>query len=227
VVGHADGVTRFALAALALGACSETTATPTQYDAVAHALGASLAADLAGMADAVALARGTVPAGFTQTGDAAAGTALGIDYRFTVTCAPACGAADQADVTYAWSGAVALPATVTRAGAWTLAGLDGATANLAGSAAVVDDATIDGTSFRLEATATYKAFAIDVATGVVTAGTIALALTGMQATGSGAVSFAVSAAIAVGAGSGAIVLDGSRDYTVELATGAVTAAGSP
>jgi hypothetical protein len=235
------------LCLLALGtsltACSSNNATPAEYDDVAQSVGASTASptgDVGAMVDLVAIAHGTMPAGFTDAGNGViTGTVLGLDYSYMITCKNASGTVlaacdattDSANVSFAWDGMIALPAiaaTITREGNWSVSGLTGSTATFNGNGTFVDDAMIASTSYHFDSSATYSDVAIDTGSGVATNGEIQLSIDASKAAPSGSTSFSVDADITIHADSTAtIVLDGQHDYTVNLQTGVVTAGVSP
>ena len=220
---------------LVLTACSGTVTT-AEYDDVARSVANSAAGDTAAMLDVIAIAQGNPPAGFAPDDSGAIDGSRGaLDFSYLVTCKDAggsalaaCGAdAATANVTYDWAGTIDLPATITREGQWTVTGLQGATATIEGDAEYVDDATIDDTSYHFDATATYTAVAIDAATQLATNGAIALDIAATQSSTTGDTAFSLTADVTLAAGSAAIVLDGTHDYTADLATGDVTSGESP
>jgi hypothetical protein len=228
---------------LALGACSGNNATPAEYDDVAQSVGASTATqtgDVGAMAGLVAIAHGTMPAGFTNAGGGViTGTVLGLDYSYMITCKNASGTVlaacdsttDSANVSFTWDGMITLPAiaaTITREGNWSVSGLGGATATFNGNGTFVDDATISTTSYHFDSSATYSDVAIDTGSGIATNGEIQLSIDASKEASGGSTSFSVDADITIHADSTAtIVLDGQHDYTVDLQTGVVTAGVSP
>jgi hypothetical protein len=222
---------KHALFLVAATACS-TSVTTAQYDDVARSIASSAAGDTAAMLDVIAIAQGDPPPGFAPDDSGAIDGSRGaLDYSYLITCkdaggtAPgACGATSAlANVTYEWSGSNALPAQIVREGQWTASGLQSATVQIEGDAEFVDDATIDTASYHFDATATYTAVTIDLASQQATGGSIALEL----AASTDASAFSVSADVAIAAGTAGIVLDGTHDYTADLATGEVTSGESP
>jgi hypothetical protein len=227
----------------ALTACSGNNATPTEYDDVAQSVGASTASptgDVGAMAGLVAIAHGTMPAGFTDAGGGViTGTVLGLDYSYMITCKNVSGTVlatcdsttDSANVSFTWDGMIALPAitaTITREGNWSISGLTGATATFNGNGTFVDDATISSTSYHFDTSATYSDVAIDTSSGVADNGEIQLSIDASKEAAGGSTSFSVNADITIHADSTAtIILDGQHDYTVNLQTGVVTAGVSP
>jgi hypothetical protein len=224
--------------AIGLAGCSETDVTTVDCNDVAQLVAGSTSIDIAAMADVVTLSQGDLVDGFTLDAGVFSGTRLQIDYSYMITCVDAggttlatCGGTtDTADVSYTWAGSIALPtigATITREGNWTIRGLQSTTAQLVGNATFVDDATIAGSSYHFDSTATYAAIAIDVASQAATGGTITLDVDATRQESSGAVSFTVPATVVIGSGSARINVDNAFDYTTDFATGSATSAGSP
>ncbi len=227
----------------ALTACSGNNATPAEYDDVAQSVGASTASqsgDVGAMVDLVAIAHGTMPAGFTNAGGGViTGTVLGLDYSYMITCKNASGTVlaacdsttDSANVSFTWDGMITLPAisaTITREGNWSVSGLTTSTATFNGNGTFVDDAMISNTSYHFDTSATYSDVAINTGDNVANNGEIQLSIDGSKQAPGGSTSFSVNADVTIHADSTAtIVLDGQHDYTVNLQTGVVTAGVSP
>ncbi|HEY1547723.1 MAG TPA: hypothetical protein VGG28_07885 [Kofleriaceae bacterium] len=227
----------------ALTACSGNSATPAEYDDVAQSVGASTASqsgDVGAMVDLVAIAHGTMPLGFTDSGNGViTGTVLGLDYSYMITCKNASGTVlaacdsttDSANVSFSWDGMITLPAitaTITREGNWSVSGLTTTTATFNGNGTFVDDAMIANTSYHFDTSATYSDVAIDTGDEIANNGEIQLSIDGSKQAASGSTSFSVDADITIHADATAtIILDGQHDYTLNLTTGVVTAGVSP
>lgn len=223
---------------LALTACSGSGSgpTPAYYDDVARSVASSMAGDATAMLDVIAIAHGTTPAGFTvdDTG-AFDGSHGSLDYSYLIACKDASGSTQAgcgpqtatANVTYNWAGTSDLPAMITREGQWTVTGLQSSTAQVDGDAEYVDDATIDNATYHFDSTATYIGVEIDIATQLVASGMITLDISAMRSATTGDSAFTFSADITLASSSAAIVLDGTHDYTADLATGDVTSGESP
>ncbi|HEY3806947.1 MAG TPA: hypothetical protein VGL61_30295 [Kofleriaceae bacterium] len=225
-------------AVLAVAACSTSNITSIEYGDVAASVAGSTTTDVVAMADVVAIARGAPPAGFTYAAGDVCGSRGELGYSYTITCKDTAGTVldacdattDTADVTYTWAGAVDFPnlaATITREGIWAASQLQTQTARFDGNATLVDDDAIEGSAYHLDATATYTGVTLDVASRQATGGSIALDIDATIAMPSGADAFALTAAVSLAGGSASIMLDQGIDYTSDLATGAITSAGSP
>src|SRR5262245_24157338 len=156
-----------------LVACTSSSNPPTreQYDDTAQAIASTTSSsggggDVASMSDSVAISLGTMPQGFSLSGNGhIQGTRAGVDYSYAITCKNAAGAVglcaptpDQAPAAVSWSGNLNTPnvqASVTRTGSWTLTGLQSATATFSGDSTFSFDATLQSI-FRPGVTATYS-----------------------------------------------------------------------
>jgi len=236
-----------------IAACSSTSnqATPEEYDDTAQAIASTTATgggggDVASMTDSVNIALGTMPLGFSLQGDGHIhGSRLGVDYSYAITCKnltgvvlPACDrSTNEASVTVAWSGSLRsqyLDATVTRDGAWTVTGLQTATATSSGDSSFSFDATLRSifrpgvtATYAFDASASYDAVRIATQERKVVDGSATFDLTGHHTvTGAGRnnvdASFSVHAQLTLHADhTAALVLDGTRNYSIDLATGLV------
>lgn len=236
--------------ALAACSSTSNQATPEQYDDTAQAIATTTATsggggDVASMADSVSLALGTIPLGFSLQGDGHfQGTRLGVDYSYAITCKSLAGVVgvcgpttDQATVAVAWSGnlqSTSLDASVSRTGSWAVAGLQTDTATFSGDSNFSFDATLRSVfrpgvtaTYSFDASASYDAVRIATQQRQVVDGSATFDLTAhstVTGTGSGDVnaSFDVHAEITFHADhTAALVLDGSRHYSIDLATGLV------
>jgi hypothetical protein len=124
---------------LALGGCAESASATVDYDHLASMLGTSIATPDAGgetgaLMDAAILARGGLPVGFLDEDSVITGMHDGIQYTYVVSCRDLAGASMTCSP--ATGTAVALvewsSPTQKRAGMWTLAHLQGATASVTG-----------------------------------------------------------------------------------------------
>jgi hypothetical protein len=156
----------------ALAACSSSSTTPTteQYDDTAQAIASTTSTsggggDVASMSDAVTISLGTMPPGFSLTGDGHFhGSRLGVDYSYAITCKNLAGTVgvcgpttDQASVDVSWSGNLTstnADASVSRTGSWAVTGLQTDTATFSGDSTLSFDATLRSV-FRPGAMATY------------------------------------------------------------------------
>jgi len=218
-----------------------------EYDEVAQSVGGVVVTtggggEVGAIADSVSIAHGVVPLGFTvsASGDIE-GQHGGLSYRYQLTCADAAGqtqpacddATDRADVTIAWSGTLELPRfrlDTERNGSWTLTGLTGDTAALAGDSdfhVAVEAEPLAGPQLRtydLDYTASYDAIRIDNADGDIVAGSAHFAIAAERTeSGNGHdshLAFDVDAVVTFdGDDTATLVLDGQYTYELDLATG--------
>jgi hypothetical protein len=226
-------------------------ATPEQYDDTAQAIASTTATgggggDVASMSDSANIALGTPPAGFALQGDGHFhGSRLGIDYSYAITCQNLAGATltacdhttNQATVDVSWSGSLTsqyLDANVSRDGTWTVTGLQTDTATFSGDSSFSFDATVRSifrpgvtATYSFDANASYNAVKISTQERQVIDGSASFDLTAHSTvTGAGRgdtdASFDVHAQITFHADhTASLVLDGSRHYSIDLATGVV------
>jgi hypothetical protein len=176
--------------ALSLVACSSSSsrpATPEETDDTAQSLGAMVAADggsgdVASMIDAVQLARGDIPQGFSRTTDGHVHCKrLNLDISYMVTCRNAAGATlprcdrttDAADIEVSWSGSIDVPgfsAMTSRTGSWSLSGLQSETTTFDGLSAFSSSTTLmpifrpdTSASYELDTAAAYDAIKVATA----------------------------------------------------------------
>lgn len=234
----------------ACGSDDKSTPTPEQYDDTAQAIASQTATsggggDVAAMSDSVNLSLGTMPLGFTLTGDGHfQGSHLGIDYSFDVNCKNLTGdvlgvcdgTTNEASVDVNWSGDLQtqyLDASVSRDGSWKLTGLQTDTATFNGDGHFSFDATVRSifrpnasATYNFDADASYDAIKITKADRKVIAGSASFDVTAHAMT-SGTnndvnASFDVHAELTFNADhTASLVLDGSRSYSVNLETGVV------
>jgi len=149
-----------------LGACADRAVTRDEYDDVARIVGAHLATpdrggEVGALADAVTIARGAMPKGFTydMTG-LVTGHHGGLEYRYFVMCSDAadrptmCGPASaSALVVASTSGTLAMPdltTTLRRQTTWHLADLASAMGSAAGTSSLMEQrAELDGHSYAV------------------------------------------------------------------------------
>lgn len=239
-----------AFAVGACASSTKEPATAEEYDDTAQAIGETLAAegdrgDVVSMKDAVKLARGIMPFGFFQTSDRHFGCRRSnLDVSFTIVCKDAAGAVqakcnsrtDEAAIDVAWSGSVdtrTFDSMVSRLGSWTLTGLQSETATFSGLSAFSSSTTLTSvfsnrvSSYELNTAAAYNAIHIS---------------TDDRETIDGSASFDVSAHRVVTGGkhdvdrtfevhtdvifhpdhTATLILDGEREYLLDLDTGRIT-----
>jgi hypothetical protein len=220
--------------------------TQDEYDDVAQSVGASTATsggggDAGAMADVVLIAKGGMPLGFTVNGSGSiVGTHLGLDYSYMLTCKDAAGTTlvacgpttDSADASLMWSGNLSLPnlsTSVTRDGSWSVSGLQGTTATFNGNGSFTYDAMISNpnvivtTAYHFDYNASYDAVLVDTSSKLATGGSVQYEIDASKAVnGSTTQSFSLTADVTFNADSTAtIVLDGTHEYSLNVATGVV------
>ena len=236
---------------LSAAACSSSSGpTREQYDDTAQAIAATTATsggggDVASMSDSVTISLGVMPTGFSLMGDGHFhGTRLGVDYNYSLTCKSAAGVVgvcgpttDQATVQVAWSGNLTstnADASVTRNGAWSIAGLQSATATFSGDSTFSFDATLRSifrpgatATYSFDASASYDAIKIATQDRLVIGGSASFDIAAhATVTGAGASnadkSFDVHAQITFHADHTAdLVFDASQHYSLNLTSGVV------
>ncbi|MBI2892334.1 MAG: hypothetical protein HYY06_02200 [Deltaproteobacteria bacterium] len=235
-----------ALFPLAVGCQSGPT--DADYDDVAASVAALTAnesgGDVGSMDDSIAAAQGETPEGLTASGSGSfQGDRLGLEYEYAVTCLDEAGqtmaicdsTTDSARLTVAWSGELTLPrysASVSRTGDWTVTGLEDETAQFDGEgtfdlqsefqALFTDETRTANFSWDAE----YEAIRFRVADGMPISGEarFAVHLERTRERGGRSVDaeFDIDGVLTIdGNGGATLVLDGSRSYHVDLATGAV------
>lgn len=242
------------VSALTLGACSSSNqASPEEYDDTAQAIGGTVATgggggDVASMTDSVKIALGAMPGGFALAGDGhIQGSRLGLDYSYAITCKNLAGTVglcgpttDQATVDVSWSGnldTANVDASVSRDGSWSVTGLQSDTATFSGNSSFSFDATLQSifrpgvtATYTFDASASYNNIHVSTQQHQIIDGSATFDLSAHhQVTGAGAnnvdASFDVHAQITFHADRTAdLVLDGSRHYSLNLATGGVARA---
>lgn len=221
-------------------------ATEDEYNDVAQAIGSTTSTgngggEVGSFSDSATLATGQMPPGLSASGSGHfAGTHLGLDYDYQITCSPApCGAAtDSAEVKVSWSGSLDLSnlqASIDRSGDWTLTGVQSGTATFAGEGSFSFDIAVQSlfrtanASYHLDYDATYSAVRIDVATRRPVGGSIHYQISAQHdasgPNGSASGNFDIDAVVTFAAdGTATLTLDGSHHYTINLANGIVTKA---
>jgi len=236
-------------ATLALVACSSSRpATPEEIDDTAQAISATLAADggggdVAAMTDAVKLARGSIPDGFTRLGDRRFhGRRLNLETTFELVCTDAAGnpqtrcnaSTDAATVTVTWIGSLDtshFDATVSRIGNWSLTGLQSATATFSGFDVFSYNATLMSifhggvtSTYELDTAAVYDSIHIATADRNILDGTAQLDVSAHRTVTGGKkdvdTTFHVHADLTFHADHTAtLVIDGTQTYEIDLGTG--------
>jgi hypothetical protein len=148
-----------------------------------------------------------------------------------------CGPATAiATMTGTWTGHLRLPRltiSVTRTGTWTLSGLQTPTVTLAGTSHVDLTSQFASASdqnhkdLTLVVDATYQAVTADRASRIPSGGDIEYAITGMRSHATQGMtdnqSFTVDATLTFhGDGTATLVVDGTRQYEIDLVTGEAT-----
>jgi hypothetical protein len=238
--------------ALTLGACAQKDQQLTQedYDDVATGVGALVAmpgggGESAAFDDALTIST----EGSLETGTGSGGIEIvvraGLSYEYSASCFSADGAAqescdettDSATITVDWSGeldTLSYDASVTRAGEWSISGLQGETASLTGSGSFEVSSEFQSLnrdvirSMHFSYDASYD-LQLDTATHRAVGGTIRYAIDGERYVQRGSnerdLEFSVDAEISFAAsGTATLVLDGAHSYTIDVATGLVVSA---
>lgn len=234
---------------LSIAACSSSNPpTPEEYDATAQAIASNTATsggggDVASMSDSVTIAQSASLDGFTLMGDGHfEGSRLGLDYSYTITCKDAAGViglcgvtTDQATVQVAWSGNITsevLDLSVMRDGSWSITGLQSDIATFSGDSTLSLDTTLHAdsgatASYMFDISASYDAVQITTHERQVIGGSASFDVAARaQVTGTNGnntdKSFEVHAEITFHADHTAdLVLDGTQNYSLDLATGLV------
>ena len=245
--------TTFALSSvLALAGCPKDNSAMTaeDYDDVAVAMGSLIAnssgGEMGSVTDSIELSQGSGSSLKAVTGVSAHEVIIraGLTYEYFVDCLDTAGATqtacdpattNSASIAVNWRGDLAVPrysASITRTGEWTLTGLQTAEAELNGTGsfdlvshfeALNRPVTKD---LSLSYNAEYSAVKVDLATKLVTSGSITYEIQGSRNVerplGNRAGEFSLDAEVTFdGAGNATLVLDTSRSYTINLTTGAV------
>ena len=236
-------------ACLVAAGCSSNDIGKSEYDEIAQLVASSVTTPdgggiAGGAADAARLARGEMPPGFAmdpQTG-MATGSHHGISCVYMVFCLDAhgmhmdrCGPdAETATVVAGWQGTLALDmfaGAISRQATWTLTGMASGHAVLTGQSQLVYDVTFTPGFVHDHATATEDAaLDIDAATGAIAGGTLGSQLSARRTVdashGQQIWDHDIGAEVTFGgAGTATLVLDGTRTYTIDLETGAVSGGG--
>ena len=236
------------LGALTAACTSSKPPTREQYDDTAQAIASTTATgggggDVASMSDSVNIALGTMPAGFSLSGDGHfQGSRLGVDYSSSITCKsvtgatlPVCGSTtNEATVHVAWSGSLAsqyVDASVMRNGTWSITGLQSDTATFSGDSTFSFDTTLRSVfrpgvvaTYSFDASAAYRAIRISTAQRQVIDGSASFDVSAHGTVTGGKndvdASFEVHAEITFHADHTAtLVLDGTQHYSINLTTG--------
>ncbi|HEU0035417.1 MAG TPA: hypothetical protein VFQ53_32630 [Kofleriaceae bacterium] len=207
------------------------------YDDVAVSIGAAVyGGELMSMVDAVTLATGGIPAGFTQTSAMdVSGTRDGVSIAYNYYCVDdndvpiaSCGTfANHMHMHFTMSGALSSPMAldaVDQTGKWTVRDIEVGKPRVGGDSAMTYVTHIDGIStydLAYDATLDHVRFAPGAVLpyeGTITS-TVAVHRT---RDGAGERNFAVTATIVFSSGTTAtITLDSTINYSLDLTTGAV------
>ncbi|MEO7732732.1 MAG: hypothetical protein ABIY55_17310 [Kofleriaceae bacterium] len=205
--------------------------TDEDYASVAASIGSTTAHDggeIAAMRQAVALVRDDDQAGFTQRGDGSFDGAMsGLAFHYRLACAgaesvaPCDRTSSAATVDATWAGTLELPERsldLQHDARWQLSRMTGAIAHVDGTGHLVYQTRDLGSAYQYSYDATYHVVVNDVrAIG----GEIHFVITGQHA-GADA-PYAVTADVTFAPDDTAdLVLDGTHQYQILLATGAVT-----
>lgn len=238
-----------AFAGAACSTSSSEPATPEEYDDTAQALGATVAADggrgdVVSMNDAVKLARGIMPFGFSRVSDKHFRCRrFDLDVSFELTCKDAAGVVqakcnsktDESTVDVAWSGSVDTPnfdSTVSRIGTWSLTGLQSEIATFSGLSAFSYSATLTSifharvSTYELNTAAAYNEIRISTDDRETIDGSAVFDVSAHRmVTGS---KHDIDRAFDVHAEltyhpdhTATLVLDGTREYLIDLDTGRI------
>jgi hypothetical protein len=227
---------------------------PNDYDDVAQAVGSVVATtggggEVGSLADSVDLAVGVVPLGIAVDASGEfAGSRLGLDYDYQLSCKDAAGAAlsacglttNTANVKVDWSGDLGLPnfsAAVTRQGDWSLSGVQTDTVQFAGDGTFSFDAKFTSifrpasVEYRLDYAATYDGVTMQRSLHRVVGGAIHYSITAERMAASdqktAEATFDMAADLSFSsAGTATLVLDGSHRYTLDTGSGAVARVGA-
>jgi hypothetical protein len=211
--------------------------------------GSAGAGDAVAISDALSIARGVLPFGFLRLADGRIhGTRMGVDNSFTVTCKDAAGAVqascdkatDSATIEVEWTGNLQTPnltASVDREGTWTITGLASGTATISGDSSFAIETSMMSifhqgvaSTFSYDASASYDAITVAVADRQITGGSASFEVKAHRTvTGTAMGTHDVDKAFEVhaeltfnGDHTATLVLDGTRTFTIDLATGKVT-----
>ena len=242
---------RFASLGLLLIGCASNDQIPPsdlEYDDLALSVGSTVAmpsggGELGAFGDVVAIAHGVVPKGFALGTDGTiSGKHTGLGYSYKLLCRNAqgtVGACDgttvAADAQVSWTGALQLPDTgmqFDRSGPWAVSGLTQGVATANGTATLAYDSRVANpdrgtvSTYHLSYAATYDNVAYDTAALKALGGDITYALDVIRTETRQAQvvqsEYVVDATIALlGDGTATMGLDGTHQYTLDLATGIV------
>jgi|GEM_PF-1325438 len=230
--------------------CVTDEPTEEDYDDVAQGISVAISdgqggGDMGSIADALSLAAAITPDGFSATAEGSyQGQHAGLNYSYEITCRDAAGGpavacnpdtTDEARLVVAWDGTLDLPqydAAATRTGDWTLSGIQSGTATLNGDGSFSFDSefmSLDGNRMRtwqLDYAASYDGVQIDVDTAAAVGGNavfnVAARRTASNRFRDVEAEFDIEVDVTFnGDGTATLLLDGSRSYELELASGVV------
>lgn len=230
-----------------LGACASNDRIPTsdrEYDDLAVALAATIRSstghgELVALGDVVTLASGAALPGFSLDGSGHHGERAGLDYRYAIACRDdagpldACANATFADADARFGGALSLPyleLAIEREGQWSLALADGRT-TMHGDGRMTSTTTIASpdratSTYELRYAATYEGLEVERGALSPRTGSVhyAIAARHSRVTPNRTTSRELAADATLtfdGSAHARLVLDETREYAIELATGAV------
>lgn len=204
------------------------------------------AGDILTMADALNLAVGKSPGGFSYREGKFHCNRMGVDVALTIVCKDAAGKTqkkcdsktDKATIQVEWEGKLKAPnflATVSRAGQWTISGIQSGTASLDGDSHFAVDTTFSSifhagvtAAMTYDAMAAYNNIVFTTVDSQIASGTATFAvdihntLTGTAGSDPVDKAFSIAATLTFnGGGTALLVLDGVNTYLINLTTGLI------
>lgn len=204
------------------------------------------AGDILTMVDALHLAVGRPPTDFSYREGKFHCNRMGVDVALTVVCKDATGKTqkrcdsktDKATIQVEWEGKLKAPnflATVSRAGQWTISGIQSGTASLNGDSHFAVDTTFSSVfhagitaAMTYDAMAAYNDIVFTTADSQITSGNAVFSvdihntLTGTAGSAPVDKAFAIAATMTFnGGGTALLVLDGVNTYLINLTTGLI------
>jgi hypothetical protein len=237
---------------LSLSACAGSSSdqpTDADYDDVAKSVGSVVAAngggEVATIEDAASISVGALPIDLSlEASGEVRGSRFGLTYSYMFECSDSLGnsldvcdeSTDTADVDMAWSGEIVIPneltASVERSGQWTMTNIQSGTASIDGVSSFDFDASFDGDDvdrrYHFSYSAEYDHIVVEMTPSRLVSGTIRYDISADRFVSVDGgddidVSFDIDAVLTFDAdGNATLVLDGTRTYDVDVATGHVT-----